>query len=359
MFISREPIRMMQCVSISPSGIAIYKEPLVKRIRLHDEVEFWNDSTLETQASQAEVKVKPVTKERFKHNGVMSSHSQRKMKRALEWLLLISRDKRVWCHSSKRFVKFKVCFATLTLPSEQRDSDQAVKSKCLNSLLTELRKFHGLRNYVWRAEKQANGNIHFHLVMDKFIEASVLRRRWNRICNTLGYVTEFSDRMRREIHSFSDYYNRFIDQGSYSTLMRRYHQGRASNWSDPNSTDIHSVKRVRNLIAYLFKYMSKNIDNIDELSETDRDKLLVSGQLWGLSESLSRMKSVTVAIGSQALDEIERLWDNVKSFVKVDEWFIYKSCSIKAMIANDCRYLLHCIYERLIEVFGICDIGLL
>ena len=30
--------------------------------------------------------------------------------------------------------------------------------------------------YFWRAEKQANGNIHFHLLVDRFIPMDLLRK---------------------------------------------------------------------------------------------------------------------------------------------------------------------------------------
>lgn len=106
---------------------------------------------------------------------------------------------------------------------------------------------------------------YFHVLTDSFIDYRVLRMRWNRIINKLGYVDEYTRKMNEEIKSFSDYYNMFINQGSYMELIRRYNRGRASGWTDPNTTDIHSLIKVKNIVAYLSKYMGKDIRNKEKL----------------------------------------------------------------------------------------------
>ena len=39
--------------------------------------------------------------------------------------------------------------------------------------------------------------------------------------------------------------------------LKRFEYGKKTNWSDPNTTDIHSVYKINNLAAYLSKYMAK------------------------------------------------------------------------------------------------------
>ena len=67
-------------------------------------------------------------------------------------------------------VQYKLTFITLTLPSKQIHSDNEIKSKCLNQFLIELKKNHSVSRYIWKAEKQENNNIHFHIIADKFIK---------------------------------------------------------------------------------------------------------------------------------------------------------------------------------------------
>lgn len=346
-------------VSITPHGITTYYEFIDKKRHRAEYDDITSTDTSEFKEIENKEDSKKKHSERFDHKGLMSYHAQKKMKTALEWLLLISRKKRVYSRRLERFINFKICFVTLTLPSQQRHTDQQIKSKCLNSLLIELRKFHGLKNYIWRAEKQANGNIHFHLIFDKFIEADKLRERWNRIVDTLGYTSEYTERMRNEVKEFSDYYNMFYDQGNIETLRKRFIYGKSTNWTNPNSTDIHSVKKVRNIIAYLFKYMSKNVDLTDNTMSSDIEDLKVSGQLWNLSETLSKMNSVKCVISRYESAEINKLWENVKSYTYVDDYFSFKAISIKDLFSLECENLIQHVYEKLIDVFGIHDIGFL
>lgn len=44
-----------------------------------------------------------------------------------------------------------------------------------------------------------------------------LREKWNCIQNKLGYVDTYTDRMSAEIHTFTDYYNRYINQADSAT----------------------------------------------------------------------------------------------------------------------------------------------
>lgn len=161
--------------------------------------------------------------------------------------LLYSVDKKILLTGDNRH---KVVFVTLTLPAKQRHSDVEIKSKCLNQLLTELRDKYGVTLYVWKAERQKNGNLHFHLLVNRYIPAMELRDSWNRILSKLGYIDDFE-----------------VKHGHRS----------------PNSTDVHSLykdkrtgKRIGSVVAYMAKYMSKK----DEVIE---------GRYWYASASLSKL----------------------------------------------------------------------
>lgn len=82
-----------------------------------------------------------------------------------------------------------------------------------------------MERYIWRAEAQENGNIHFHITTDVYIPQMGLRKDWNSCCDILGYTTRFE--------------------------IKHGHR-------EPNSTDVHSVKHVRSLVSYLAKYLGKN-----------------------------------------------------------------------------------------------------
>lgn len=228
------------------------------------------------------------------HEGIMSLKARKRIEVALQWLLFISKPKRISAADTGKSFSFKVNFITLTLPSPQQHTDEEIKQVCLKNFLDRMAKTHGLNNYIWRAEAQANGNIHFHLTTDTYIHYNTIRKVWNDCVELLGYVSRYEEK----------WHNR-----------------------NPNSTDVHAVKHVKNLAAYLSKYISKhreftcigelrNIKGevIEVLYGTDAyrredanqkvGKVIghvlggrvrrITGRLWMCSRSLSKMKGVRV-----------------------------------------------------------------
>jgi hypothetical protein len=240
-----------------------------------------------------------------KTHGLMSSKANNNVRLAIDWMLHLAKDKPLPSNKKESNFRFKVNFITLTLASKQKHGDNVIKSVLLNQFLTELRTKYKCSNYLWRAESQRNGNIHFHLCTDVFVPWRALRTDWNRIQEKLGYV--------------SDYHNR---TGKF----------------DPNSTDVHSIIHVRNLSAYLAKYCTKNskgyvVMRTKASVQPFRPKCFltykhprlavkpqfyrqISGKLWGLSQSLSKFKSAKKEISGVLEKEIEFLRERYKSRVR-------------------------------------------
>ena len=77
--------------------------------------------------------------------------------------------------------KYYPVFITLTLSSIQKHSDNFIKRYMLGAFIKSIKLNYGVKYYYWRAEKQKNGNIHFHLIVDKYIDYNSLRQKWNLI----------------------------------------------------------------------------------------------------------------------------------------------------------------------------------
>ncbi len=245
-----------------------------------------------------EIKRKALTwKNNFKCNRIStepSKKSKQKIERAIKYMLFYANEKKVYRTSKRSCFTFKVAFITLTLPSKQIHTDNEIKEQCLNQFLTELRTKWHVDNYIWKAEKQMNGNIHFHILVDKFVPYIELRNAWNRIVNKLGYV----DRYRQIHHKLS-----------------------------PNSTDIHSLKKVKNVYAYISKYFKKqqkqNRSKVKaseinytikvrgkRKSVTNGAKMFLfrksgRGRIYGCSYSLSNITGVRVEIDEDIQKEID------------------------------------------------------
>lgn len=190
----------------------------------------------------------------------LSDKTRKRISKAVNWLVEISDYKWYKPPGVDYEFKVKIAFLTVTLPAMQRHCDKVITKECLNQYLIELRKYHGVKNYVWKAEAQENGNLHYHIAIDNPVDYDKARGRWNRIVEKLGYLTEFE---------------------------------KINGHRDPNSTDIHKTKDVKNLAAYLSSYMSKK--------ESRRP---ICGRDWGCSQTISRCEPVKIIEGSAERGEL-------------------------------------------------------
>lgn len=226
----------------------------------------------------------------------LSKSSIKKSKRAIKYLIYNSSAKTAYNYKTQSRFTFKVSFITLTLSSKQIHSDKEIKKILLNQFLIEAKKKWKVEKYVWKSEKQKNGNIHFHILTDSFIPWSELRNCWNRIQNKLGYIDRYEE---------------------------------LSHKKNPNSTDVHSMKNIKNVSAYMVKYMTKNetkkrlrvsSKERPKLSGLGKDKLSLSigakrylgkmsdnGRIWTCSKQLSNIKGGCSELSLQIEEEIKRL----------------------------------------------------
>ena len=236
--------------------------------------------------------------------GFLSKKGKKSIRNAVYWFLY-SVDKNIIVQGKGRK---KVGFFTLTLPSKQLHSDKQIKKECLNQMLTELRSEYQVKKYIWKAEKQDNGNLHFHILTDTFLPVKDMRDKWNRIINKLGYVHEYSKRMRKmscaeytalRIEQYKKKHNKKPDSREVAKYLKAFDRGTAEKWRNPNSIDIESLKKVKNIGAYIGKYMSKeHKENEQKMTEAEKvamkTRLAVEGRLWYSSESVSKMKNLLI-----------------------------------------------------------------
>ncbi len=327
----------IEYVSISPSRITTFGRLEPKRPKYNERLELLSD-----EEKQKLIDNRPP---RFKeHTGIISQKAKRRMLKAIDWLLILSENKTVHSPSTKKKFKFKISFITLTLASKQVHSDNEIKKELLNQFLIEARKKWNVDKYVWRAEKQKNGNIHFHIVVDKFIQYDRLRKVWNRIQNKLGYVDRYAVEQNNFHKDGFKFRKQFAKNWSYAKQKKAYHEGIACGWINPNSTDIHSVAKIKNLANYIGKYCSKNptakVCTIHKGSAPGLELLckdfdfssckiaveynepLVNGKSWSLSQSLSKIKNLILVRDSKINDDLRELQDYYCDKIFEGEYFV-------------------------------------
>lgn len=182
--------------------------------------------------------------------------------------------------STRGFRQRSVSFCTFTITEAQKHSDTEI-IKTFVDFLDHLKKVNNyvidpvtkkqtrekaliLDNYVWRAETQENGNIHFHLLADTFLNQHMLRRVWNNYLQNLGYKFGYG-------------------AANVNSLKR-----------DKNNNKILNVER------YLCKYMTKpplrNVykhlkpKDLAGVPDVDKYRRPIIGKFWGCSRRLTKLE---------------------------------------------------------------------
>jgi hypothetical protein len=275
------------------------------------------------------------------HNNKVSNQAARKITKAVSYLLLLANDKKVYSHMHGKQFKFKISFITLTLSSKQNHDDNTIKKELLNHFLIEAKKKWNVSNYIWRAEKQTNGNIHFHILTDKFIPWSELRDTWNRIQNKLNYVNEYRNNMRAYFKNGFRLRSDIIKHWNEQSQRKAYRKGVSTDWASPNSTDVHSLQFVSKIEKYITKYLKKQ-------EQTG----ITVGRLWGCSSSLSNITGAKGEICSTVDNEIAIIKEKLKPHIYNHEHFTVIFVNIFEIVKLNLPILTGCISTYLYEHFN-------
>ena len=194
------------------------------------------------------------------YTGLLTPSARKRLIKSINLLIAVSLPKRAPFLDRPGEFTFRINFLTLTLPAPQRDiTDAQLKSKCLAPWLRKFKSQKENLSYVWRAERQKNGNLHFHVLSDQYLLWSTARDWWNAELAKFHFIDEF---------------------------QKNHHH------RNPNSTDVHAVKHVRNLASYIAKYMSKNtVENQP-----------TPGRCWDCSSNLKAKDSCTLIRDTPAED---------------------------------------------------------
>lgn len=134
-------------------------------------------------------------------NDVQSAKSLCRLKNAVNWMLLFSDKKQVkskidktkpWAKDNIKTWWFRLAFITLTLSDSQSHTDDYIKEHMLQPFLYWLQRYYNC-SYVWKAESQINGNVHFHITVDQFVPWKSIRAKWNKILSKHNYCKVLQD----------------------------------------------------------------------------------------------------------------------------------------------------------------------
>jgi hypothetical protein len=172
-------------------------------------------------------------------------------------------------------------FLTLTLPERQSITDNEIKRRILVPFIQELKSLFHVEHYFWRAEAQQNGNIHFHLIIDKYVDKHKVAYIWDNHC-----------------------YNG--DQLSCAPIWQEgYHSA---------STRIEAIQGNEAVAGYVTKYVVK-----------DDGGRKIFGRIWGCSDKLRNIAVPSIVLTNEVAAEITNIEKSVKYEVyKTSLYIIHK-----------------------------------
>ena len=161
---------------------------------------------------------------RGRYNGYISRSAGIKIRKRLEpWIKSVYMN----AATAKGGIRPKhthIGFLTLTLPARQIHDDNTIKRKILTPFLQQLKRINGVEQYFYSCEPNKIQDIHFHLLIDRWVDKDAVNDLWNIATDHLGY------------------YSRYV---ATTGDIR------------PPSTKIMSCPDNLSLISYVMKYVSK------------------------------------------------------------------------------------------------------
>ena len=279
------------------------------------------------------------------YNGYMSPATKRRVKGIIEnFLTAVQLNTSMTFPKSFPSTEVYPTFLTLTLPGKQYHCDKVIKElfgrfmEYLTGSTERGNSGWNVKNYIWVSETQKNGNLHFHVILDRGLPAARIQQEWNRIIERLGYVTRFRN---RQSYIYKNGFHIRPDMMRYAIEARRKHcrstsekfdlratrkaeaqrqrdsfeKGEKNGWNNPPTTKIHAIQNIRKLTAYVAKYMTKEPEIVKPVLAENEKLVQENGLYYVQTETVTPWESFDYETGAPIAAEnvtIEKVRIDVK-----------------------------------------------
>lgn len=220
------------------------------------------------------------------YSGAMTLGARKRMTKAVTLLCQATKPKWITNPVNGKMQYHKLSFLTLTVSSEKNITAKECYTLVLQHFIQWLRRTKKVTSYIWKAELQQRGQIHYHFIFPEFIHYREIRTEWNNLQRRAGLLDNYAQKYKH---------------------------------ADPNSTDIHEMKNVRKTAKYVCKELGKDIDAIKVkqkkeiqndlkaglisqelanqlLQQLEENKFFTEGKIWDCSDNLSSMGYFTTVL---------------------------------------------------------------
>lgn len=187
--------------------------------------------------------------------------------------------------SRKKNLKKTIAMITLTLPSKQILTDKEIKRMALMPFIEKMKYVCGIKLWLWVAETQKNGNIHFHIIIDEYIPFVVFDiNKTVLFAGTIAQCQKYMQKRDKQknlrMANYAEFiWNKLLNKiGQMDDFKAKYRH------TNPPSTKIEWIRNQEKAGAYISKYISKN----------DKTGRKIDGRLWGASDQLKQLKGIEI-----------------------------------------------------------------
>lgn len=164
------------------------------------------------------------------YTGIVTEHVAKRISQSVDVFLQKSKKRYLVNDTWPKEVPFRLSFLTLTI-SQSKEVDAQDGHKALKVFLDHFRAkpakkaiSEQLKSYIWKAELQERGQLHYHITANTFMHFAEVNRVWNGIQFRRGWLDEFKAEFGH---------------------------------TNAPSTQIRAVYKSKNIGAELTKYMAK------------------------------------------------------------------------------------------------------
>lgn len=193
----------------------------------------------------------------------LSTNALRKVRHSIHWLLFSHSNHCKSTMERRNFLRSNMAVITLTIPVEQFTNCKFIKNQMLAPFLRELSKDYQSPLYLWKAERQKNGNLHFHIIVARRVSMHWVRFKWWKYCALNGYFRPA--------------------EGSIS-------------WDMPPCTETKGLESITHVGSYLMKYVSKDCGGEP-----------IDGRIWGCCHQLVGLSKLQIEVSLELFNKLQEL----------------------------------------------------
>jgi hypothetical protein len=281
------------------------------------------------------------------YTGELTEGAKKRLSKSIDIMIqqCCTTPKYVWDKRRKVKRQFTMGFITLTIPPQPGKDlftgKQSTK-ELLEPFLRVLREHYKSLYYVWKAELQARGEIHYHILTDVFVDLNHCRQKFVAILKNAGI----------------EHYNKqscFQVESVYDRGRRKDGTKKNVNWYMGKMVDIAIKQKFNDEIdetiqkrdAAIEQELALRIPVCQDYSETERLQMelrkelqnlsSIGGKVWDCSLPLKKASYLTIAHEMRDKNEVhstEKIMHSQLSMIMSNE-----SCSVYRGAMKSWEYL--------------------